>query len=155
MNSFQLDLPTDSQAKWTLAYNVENGKPRQVPDYAHFWKHGAGGYKSNIKDFAKFANALASSQLIERSMSDRMWTRQHTSKGKETSYGLGVVVSNSGSTLKISHGGSQDETRTRMVVYPRRKHGIVVMCNTQGCDPAGISTAIYSSLAKAITEQAD
>lgn len=155
MNSFQLDLPTDSQAKWTLAYNVENGKPRQVPDYAHFWKHGAGGYKSNIKDFAKFANALASSQLIEQSMSDRMWTRQHTSKGKETSYGLGVVVSNSGSTLKISHGGSQDETRTRMVIYPRRKHGIVVMCNTQGCDPAGISTAIYSSLAKAITEQAD
>lgn len=146
LTSFQLDLHANQQANWTRAYEILDGKPAEVPDSPHFWKHGAGGYKSNVKDFAKFATALANSTLIDQAMSTAMWTRQTTADGKESSYGLGVVVSNSGNSLKISHNGSQDETRTRMVVYPNRRHGIVVMCNTQGSQPAKITTAIYSAL---------
>lgn len=146
LTSFQLDLHANQQANWTRAYEILDGKPAEVHDSPHFWKHGAGGYKSNVKDFAKFATALANSTLIDQAMSTAMWTRQTTTDGKESSYGLGVVVSNSGNSLKISHNGSQDETRTRMVVYPNRRHGIVVMCNTQGSQPAKITTAIYSAL---------
>ena len=146
LGSFQLDLPGDHHANWTLAYKIENGNPVVVSDYAHFWKHGAGGYKSNVKDFARFAKALADSTLIAPSMTAKMWTRQNTSDGKESIYGLGVVVTNNGNALKVSHNGSQDETRTRMVIYPNHKHGVVVMCNTQNCDPAKITTAIYTAL---------
>lgn len=146
MTSFQLDLPVNQQANWTRAYKILNGKPAEISDYPHFWKHGAGGYKSNVKDFAKFATALANSTLINQSMSTAMWTPQNTTDGKESSYGLGVVVTDSGQSIKISHNGSQDETRTRMVVYPNRRHGIVVMCNSQGSDPAKITTAIYTAL---------
>ena len=155
LTSFQLDLPADQQSNWTRAYKITDGKPAAVTDYAHFWKHGAGGYKSNVKDFARFATALASSELISQQLSAAMWTRQTTNDGKISRYGLGVVVSESGDALKVSHNGSQDETRTRMVIYPNRKHGIVVMCNTQGCQPAEITTAIYSAIRKSKTGHPD
>ncbi len=155
LGSFQLDLPGDHHDNWTLAYEIRLGKPEVVSDYAHFWKHGAGGYKSNVKDFARFAKALAESTLIAPSMTAKMWTRQNTSDGEESIYGLGVVVTNSGDALKVSHNGSQDETRTRMVIYPHRKHGIVVMCNTQNCDPARITTAIYTALRKSVSPPTD
>ena len=62
--------------------------------------------------------------------------------------GLGVYVGGEGPTLKISHSGSQDETRTQMILYPNQGHGVVVMCNTQGAKPVKISTAIFSALNK-------
>jgi len=148
LKTFQLDMPFKRQRSWVTAFKIKNGIPEEVPDYAHFWKHGAGGYKSNVTDFARFAAAVANMELIDEKTTIQMWTPQTTSDGASSIYGLGVVVSSKGQSLKISHNGSQDETRTRMVVYPNQKHGIVVMCNTQGCNPGQISTAIYDAISK-------
>ncbi len=148
LKTFQLDMPFKRQRSWVTAFKIKNGIPEEVPDYAHFWKHGAGGYKSNVTDFARFAAAVANMELIDEKTTIQMWTPQTTSDGASSIYGLGVVVSSKGQSLKISHNGSQDETRTRMVVYPNQKHGIVVMCNTQGCNPGQISTAIYDAMSK-------
>jgi CubicO group peptidase (beta-lactamase class C family) len=146
MTSFQLDLPLRDQRDWTKAYHIADGLPRGINDYAHYWKHGGGGYKSNVRDFAKFAVALMTQALLDEQATRQMWTPQKLIGGGATRYGLGVVVSGSAAALKISHNGSQDETRTRMVIYPRQRHGIVVMCNTQTADPAKISTAVYSAI---------
>ena len=62
--------------------------------------------------------------------------------------GLGVYVSGSGRSLKLSHNGKQSETRTRMVIYPNGRHGIVVMCNGGHADAGKITTAIYNALSK-------
>ncbi|HMO16017.1 MAG TPA: serine hydrolase domain-containing protein [Pirellulaceae bacterium] len=146
LKSMQLDVPFDGQKNWVSAYRSAEGQPQEVPDYAHFWKHGAGGYKSDVKDFARFAQALMNYELISADTSKIMWTLQKTSTGETSTFGLGVSVEGKGKSLKISHGGSQDETKTRMVIYPNQKHGIVVMCNTQSCDPGQISTAIYKAI---------
>ena len=146
LQSFQLDLPFNGQKHWVTGFKISDGVPQPVEDHAHFWKHGAGGYKSDVRDFAKFANALASNQLIDENTTKKMWTNQDMPDGTKSNYGLGVVVEGEGRSLKISHNGSQDETRTRMVLYPNQGHGIVVMCNTQGAEPGRISTAIYSAM---------
>ena len=146
LESFQLDLPFDGQQHWVTSYKGGDGVPVEIEDYAHFWKHGAGGYKSDVEDFAKFANGLANRALINDETTDVMWTNQVLKNGSKSNYGLGVVVEGEGSSLKISHSGSQDETRTRMVLYPNQRHGIVVMCNTQGADTGKISTAIYAAM---------
>jgi len=146
MRSFQIDVPFKAQKDWATGYKISNGLPEPIKDYAHFWKHGAGGYKSDVRDFAKFANALANKQLINEKTTSAMWTNQNTVDGAKSKYGLGVVVEGEGRSLKISHNGSQDETRTRMVIYPNLGHGIVVMCNTQGAEPGRISPAIYSAM---------
>ena len=146
MNSFQLDIP-DRQPNWTRAYKINrDGQPESISDTAHFWKHGAGGYKSNVEDFATWATALMTKELLQPTMTQVMWTTQRTSNGDSTDVGLGVFVSGSGASLKISHNGSQDETKTRMVLYPNQGHGIVVMCNTATAEPGRITTAVYNVL---------
>lgn len=144
--SFQLDMPFDNQPNWTTAYFIRRGSPQKVGDNAHFWKHGAGGYKSNVQDFARFALALMKQDLIDAETTKIMWTPQPLKNGDVSNYGLGVAINGSGQNLKVSHNGSQDETRTRMVIYPEQKHGIVIMCNTQGVNPGKITTAIYAAI---------
>lgn len=146
LSSFQLDVARKAQADWVSGYRLVGGEPRLIKDYAHAWKHGAGGFKSSVLDLARFAAALGRGALLEAETRRSMWTRQKTRDGEATRYGLGVQVSGSGRALKVSHNGSQDETRTRMVIYPAQGHGVVVMCNTQGANPGRISTAIYKAL---------
>ena len=146
LESFQLDLEYMNQPDWAIGYRVVNGMIEKQAEVAHYWKHGAGGYKSNVEDFARFTLALLKEELITAESSRTMWTRQNLTDGTETEYGLGVRVDGAGSRLRISHNGSQEETKTRMVFYPGANHGIVVMCNTYDCDPGKITTAIYTAL---------
>src|SRR4051812_16891942 len=95
---------------------------------SHAWKQGAGGFKSNIDDFAKWAAAICSTRLLKEETKRIMWTPQRTSDGKVSSYGLGFVVSRRGE-LTVSHGGSQSESKTYLLVQPHLGRGVVVMSN--------------------------
>ena len=148
MSSFQMDVPLDNQENWSHAYRLRGGKMVRVGDEANYWKHGAGGYKSNVKDFSEFAASFMKAQLMSVKTTVQMMTIQNTSDGKPTTMGLGVFVSGSGDSLKVSHNGSQPEVKTRMVIYPNKGHGVVVMCNCNHADPGKISTAIYGALKK-------
>ena len=148
MASFQLDLPLDRQRNWAVSYQKSLfGGLQVVPEEAHYWKHGAGGYKSNVRDFARWARALLNRELVTASIERQMWEPQSTRDGKVTDYALGFGVDGQGDSLRVSHNGAQRETRTRLVLYPNRDHGVVVMCNTANADVGKISTAIYQALA--------
>ena len=149
MGSFQLDAELDMQLNWAVGYKKNFvGAVARVPEYAHDWKHGAGGYKSSIVDFAKWAEGLINRKLCSEASEKAMWKSQKTSNGKSTDAGLGFFITTQNGTLKVSHGGSHSEARSRMVLYPKAKHGIVVLCNCGHADPAKISTAIYRVLKK-------
>ncbi len=145
--SFELDVPTRGQKEWAMGYTKNSaGKIIPSPEQANAWKHGAGAYKSNVNDFSKWAQAVMNQSLIEAETQQVMWTRQTLLDGTSSNYGLGLRVEGSGRTLKISHNGSQAETKTRMVLYPNQNHGVVVMCNCNYADPMAISTAVYKAL---------
>ena len=148
LSSFPLDVPFNNQENWSKSYRLVNGKQVELKDYAHFWKHGAGAYKSNVSDFATFAKSFMKTKLINGRSKKIMFEDQTTKDKKTTGIGLGVYVSGTGKNLKISHNGSQDETKTRMVVYPNQRHGVVVMCSGNNGEPGQISTAIYNALRK-------
>ena len=142
-----LDEKFDNQKNWSVGYRKNAlGKVARVAEYANDWKHGAGAYKSNIEDFAKWAKALINGKLVSKNSETLMWTPQKLDSGNPTGYGLGFLVSGKGRSLKVSHGGSHSEARSRMVLYPRQKHGIVVLCNCGHADPGKISTALYSAM---------
>ncbi len=111
------------------------------------WKLGGGGFISNIDDMARFAAGLINGRLLSRQSYSTMWVRQTTSDGKETGYGLGFGIERQNNTLKVSHSGSQEKARTRLVIYPERRHGMVVMSNSMHADPGKFSTAAYRALA--------
>jgi CubicO group peptidase (beta-lactamase class C family) len=148
LKSFQMDLPYKDQPNWATGYvKTKDGKVQKAPANDHFWKHGAGGYKSNIEDFATWAQALLTRKLHTQKLEEVMWKPQATSDGKETTWGLGFKVEREQGRLKISHNGKQEEATSRMVLFPEDGHGVVVMCNCDFGNPGAISTAVHRALA--------
>ena len=113
------------------------------------WKHGGGGYISNVEDFARFARGLIRREFVSEQTEAAMWTLQPAGDGSPTRYGLGFIVEQQGGVLKVSHEGRQDETRTRFVAYPTRGDGMVVMCNCEWVEPGKYSTLAYQALSRA------
>ncbi len=147
IDSFQLDMPANNQPFWASGYKKNGtGQVESVKDYTHFWKHGAGGYKSNVADFARWAAALLKRDLVSESSEQAMWSPQKTNDGQLTRYGLGFVVSGDGEDLRVSHGGSHEEVKTHLLIYPARKEGVVVMCNCGHAEPAAVANAVYQAL---------
>lgn len=146
MKSLQLDVESTGQRNWAVGY-IKNDANQVVlaKEEAHFWKHGAGGFKSNVQDFARWAQALINRELVAQETEQLMWTPQSTSAGEKTTRGLGFTVEDQGG-LKVSHGGSQPETKTRLVLYPEKKSGVVVLCNCGFAEVGRISTAVYRAL---------
>ena len=99
------------------------------------WKLGGGGLISNIDDLARFAEAMINTELVSKKTEEMIFTRQKTNDGREVSYGLGFQLSGVGEDLQVSHGGSQEKTRTHMAFYPRKGTGVLVMCNSEHANP--------------------
>jgi CubicO group peptidase (beta-lactamase class C family) len=110
------------------------------------WKLGGGGFISNVHDLARFAAALMNHELVSEESSRDMWTPRTDAAGEGTSYGLGLGVSGQGRGLKVEHSGAQEKARTRMVIYPNQRHGVVVMTNSEHGDCGALSTAIHRAI---------
>jgi serine beta-lactamase-like protein LACTB, mitochondrial len=143
LKSLELDMPYTGQKLWAAGYKKpeeERGKTEEqdtnqelvtTHEEGHYWKAAGGAYKSDITDFAKWAQLLMGPRLLSDATKERMWTAQPTSDGKATEYGLGFRIAKRDGRLLVGHNGGQDEVRTRMVFDPERRNGVVVMCN---CD---------------------
>jgi len=146
MKSLQLDFETKDQPHWAAGYT--RSLTRQVvraAEDANYWKHGAGGYKTNIGDFAKWAQGLLNHRLVSADIEKQMWQPYPLKDGTATTRGLGFIIEQQGG-LKVSHNGGQPEVATRMVLYPESGQAVVVMCNCQFVNPAAISTAVFTAL---------
>ncbi len=133
-----------------VGYRLRDGEVVRSTDTDVSWKLGGGGYLSDIGDFARFAEALIDRRLVDEATETMMWTPQKTNDGQPTDYGLGFgVETDERGRLKISHNGAQEKSRTRLVIYPRERHGVVVMSNSENAEPARISTAVYAALSRA------
>jgi CubicO group peptidase (beta-lactamase class C family) len=146
MTSLQLDVEYSQQPHWSIGY-VKNrqGEVVATRDEANDWKHGGGGFKSNIADFARWAQALNAGKLLSHDMQRETWSVQSLADGTKTSWGLGFTVEDQNG-LKVSHNGKQDEVTTRMVLYPQSRHGVVFMCNCGFGEVGAITTAVYKAL---------
>lgn len=110
------------------------------------WKLAGGGFISTINDMALFAAAVARGRLLQPTTWRKMGISQRTDSGQPTANGLGFAVSSQNGLLKLSHSGAQEKVRTRLVTYPERGSGVVVMCNSEYANPGRFSTLVYSAL---------
>lgn len=130
-----------------IGYRLRNGKVVRSTDTDVSWKLGGGGYISSIKDLTIYAQAIMNGKLISARAQKVMWTPQKTKDGKVTPVGLGVFVDGTGARLRVAHSGSQEKSKTRMVIYPNQKSAVVVMSNSENVNPGEISTAVYRAIA--------
>jgi CubicO group peptidase (beta-lactamase class C family) len=132
-----------------VGYRLRNGKVTRSTNTDVSWKLAGGGYISNVDDLATYAAAIINGNLISKETQAVMWEPQKTNSGQTTAVGLGIFVDGTGPALRVSHNGSQEKAKTRMVTYPNRKSGVVVMSNSENVNPGQFSTAIYRALSMA------
>ena len=64
------------------------------------------------------------------------------SESEPTDYGLGFKIQTRNGVQSVSHGGSQEETKTHLVIFPGSKSGVVVMCNSAHGSAEPIANAV-------------
>lgn len=150
IDSLQPDYQWKEIANRAIGYRkpgAVSGRVRQTTNTDVSWKLGGGGFISNIEDMAKFATGLLGDDLLKPESKEILWKAQALKDGSPTNVGLGFFVGGKdGPTRTISHNGSQEKTRTRLIIWPESGFGIVVMSNSQHANPGQITTALYNAL---------
>jgi serine beta-lactamase-like protein LACTB, mitochondrial len=147
MKSLQLDTDSAGHHDWAVGYTQDAANNIvRAEEEANYWKYGSAGFKSDIKDFALWAQALLNHKLVSPETEQAMWTPQKTSLGKTTIYGLGFNLDVQ-DNLRVSFSGIQSEATSRMVLYPNTRDGIVILTNSGFINPGVFSSAIFKALA--------
>ena len=92
-------------------------------------RFAGGGTRSTVVDMIRFARALDDGTLVSAASLDAMWWPQTTNAGRWSFYGLGWDVRPVNGRFQVSHGGSQQETRTLLVLFPRADLAIALASN--------------------------
>lgn len=153
MASFRPDYEWEAIPNRAVGYVRSNNEAvrrpaEKAPDVS--WKLGGGGYTSTVADFARFGVGLVDHRLVAAKTEAEMWCRQKTAAGAETNYGLGFTFgSTPAKNSWVGHGGSQEKTRTAILLQPDARRGVVVMTNSEWANPAAAAAAILDVLGPA------
>lgn len=151
MTSFKPDRQWEKIPGRVIGYSMSNDQISRRPDTRDpdvSWKLGGGGYTSTVEDFAKFAAGLINHKLVSDKTEKLMWTRQKLASGKLSDpYGLGFGLGTTPGGVKyVGHSGSQEKTRTAMMLDPDHKRAVVVMTNSEWGNPNQIAAAVLDAM---------
>lgn len=98
------------------------------------WKLAGGGFIACVADLVQFGSGMLNDRLVDRATREEMWTRQSTKSGTVTDYGLGFRIDTYRGRRLVMHSGSQEKTRTRLLILPEDGFVIALMCNSEWAD---------------------
>ena len=91
---------------------------------------GAGGFLSSSEDLVRFGSAMLANKLIGAETRSLMFTSQRTKDGTETGVGLGWRIGkDKKGRIIYHHGGTSAGGRAFVIVYPKSKVVIAMVCN--------------------------
>lgn len=148
------DLQDDSQARIienrARGYRLVEGEVQNATLVDTSYKVASGGLCGTAGDLVRFAQAMQSEQVVESASRDSMWTRQSTSNGVETDYGLGWFVGSDGSGRRIvRHGGAQTGAMASLVFFVDDGVVVAMLCNSEWCDPPRVVVPILKMVVNA------
>lgn len=112
------------------------------------WKLGGGGYTSPATDLARFGIGLLKGSLVSPATEREMWTvtRPKDPEGARP-YGLGFAISRRPDDGQlIGHTGSQEKTRTALLIDPATGQGVAVMTNSEWAEPMKVATEVMTAI---------
>ena len=150
MTTLQPDYQWKHIPHRAVGYRKKNKKVVPSTNTDVSWKLGGGGFISNIDDLALFAKGLINGKLVKPETERLMWTPQKLKDSKSTTYGYGFNIKGTGKELQVAHSGGQEKTRTRMVIFPGKRMGVVVMSNSEHCNSKNLAKAAIRSITRAL-----
>jgi serine beta-lactamase-like protein LACTB len=151
MGDFRPDYQWEDIPNRAAGYTRQEGTIRQRPsdeveDVS--WKLGGGGYTSPVTDLADFGVGLLQRKLVSESTERLMWTvnKPADPEGART-YGLGFNVTERANGRKlVGHGGSQQNSKTALLLDPATKRGIALMTGCEWVDPMKLATKVLEEV---------
>lgn len=137
-------------SKLPSEHNLKAGETYNANLHDTSMKIPGGGLLSTPSDLVRFATSLNTEKLLSHDSVQLMWTRQKTTDGKETNYGLGWRVGKHAGRKIVSHTGGQAGTSTVLLLFPETGTSVAIMCNLQGVSLTAAAKAIADTLQPAI-----
>lgn len=137
METMQPDYPWVDIPNRVSGYYKSRRGPRPSGDRDVHWKLGGGGFISNIEDLTLFAKKILDGGLVKSETLTLMWMEQPTDDGEATGRGLGFDIQGGGIDFVAQHSGSQNKTRTSLVLIPEQELAVTFMSNSEYTDLGG------------------
>ena len=136
-------------------YSQSCSQEYQIEDTSDVsYKLGGGGWISNITDLTLFAEGLLQEEFLDEETQEMMWKTHEDNHAEDESYGLGFRTNTDpDQTLdrygaQVFHGGSQQNTRTYMRVFPDFELAVVLMTNSRTLDRSRIYQRIANAMGR-------
>ncbi len=128
------------------------------------WKVPGGGFISSAADMTLFAHGLLNNVFLDQQGMDELWTPQKNiiegNPGTPSGgYALGFNVSQQSGERVVFHSGAQEDTRTRLLLFPDGEDesvgrlGIVVMSNAEYCNCVMVANKVEEFLRNPVVSQ--
>ena len=114
-----------NRARWYTV--VADGSYRNTPYEDLSYKWGGGGFLSTAEDLVRFGSALVKPGFLKQNTLAMIFSRQETTAGKTTKYGLGWFIHDvgaDGTERQFEHSGGVAGSSSWLVIYPDR--GVVI-----------------------------
>jgi CubicO group peptidase (beta-lactamase class C family) len=129
MEATRMDDPRAVIPNRVRGYTLENGKLRNSEYVDISSRFAAGGTRSTVLDLIRFVQELEAGKVLDAKTRELMWTDVITRDGTAPRYALGWGVVPAAGRFEVSHGGSQQETRTHLLYIPRAQFAIALASN--------------------------
>ena len=129
MNATMMDDPRAIILFRVDGYVLEEGKLRRSEYVDISSRFGGGGTRSTVHDMVRLFEGLSEGKVLKTATRDLAWSRTPTRDGKPTDYGLGFGIDTYKGQTVIAHTGSQQETRTALMMIPSEKFVVALASN--------------------------
>jgi CubicO group peptidase (beta-lactamase class C family) len=134
MSNSRMDDPIDIIPNRVKGYRFVNGEisPSEFVDISS--RFAAGGTRSTITDLLKYARGIIQGKLVAPQTWRKMLVPMATNEGILTGRGMSWSVRPRRGHFQISHGGSQAETKTYLLIFPTEKFAVAIASNLETFD---------------------
>ena len=132
MENSRMDDPEDLISNRVSGYRLIKGEVKNSEFVDVSSRFAGGGTRSTVVDLLRYTKGIIEGKLLKRQTWKLVFTSMATSKGRFTGYGMGWDVRPWKGHFRVSHGGSQPETRTHLLIFPEENFSIAVASNLEG-----------------------
>jgi CubicO group peptidase (beta-lactamase class C family) len=131
MSGTRLDHPLEIITNRVRGYQLIKGELKNSEYVDVSSRFAGGGLRSTVVDLLKYARGIIGRKLLLEATWRQMFTPMVLRNGLLTGYGMGWRVEPWNGHFAVDHGGSQPETRTHLLIFPKENFALAIACNLE------------------------
>lgn len=131
MGNSRMDSASDLIPNRVRGYVLANGELMNSEFVDISSRFAGGGARSTVLDLLRYAGGIMEGKLLRDDTQRNMLMPMAQRNGLFTAYGMGWTVRPWNGHFEVSHGGSQPETRTHLLILPEDKFVVAVGANLE------------------------